>query len=70
MEQLEELLNKATKKQVLTKDRACTDDYWCPCCGRLFDIEVEELYNYCPSCGQALAWFPTHIDETGRQVAD
>lgn len=62
--------NKATKKQVLTNNKPCTDDYYCPCCGRCFDIEFEELYNYCPTCGQALEWFPTHIDETGRRVVD
>ena len=28
----------------------------CPSCDREFEVECEEHYDYCPSCGQKLKW--------------
>lgn len=28
----------------------------CPNCDRRFEVEYEEHYNYCPTCGQRLDW--------------
>lgn len=28
----------------------------CPNCNREFEVENEEHYSYCPSCGQKLKW--------------
>lgn len=29
----------------------------CPSCNREFEVECEEHYDYCPSCGQKLKWW-------------
>lgn len=29
----------------------------CPACNREFEVECEEHYDYCPSCGQKLKWW-------------
>lgn len=28
----------------------------CPNCDRRFEVDHEEHYNYCPTCGQRLDW--------------
>lgn len=28
----------------------------CPICKRIFEVDNEEHYNYCPTCGQKLDW--------------
>lgn len=28
----------------------------CPNCERIFEVDVEEEYKYCPNCGQKLDW--------------
>ena len=28
----------------------------CPNCNREFEVQSEEHYSYCPSCGQKLKW--------------
>lgn len=32
------------------------DTAYCPNCNRAIEIECEELYKYCPTCGQKLDW--------------
>ena len=41
----------------------------CPNCLRKFDIENEEHYFYCPTCGQALDWEEEN-DETDEVIED
>ncbi len=34
-------------------------DFWeCPGCGEQF--EIDDKYNFCPKCGQALEWEENH----------
>ena len=55
-----EKLNKATKPLYEADGYAdgelVYDTAICPNCGRRFDIDYEEKYNYCPDCGQRIDW--------------
>lgn len=37
------------------------DNAVCPNCGRRFEVDNEEHYNYCPTCGQRLDWVSAKI---------
>ena len=60
---------EALKKQILQKVKhqymshygaiTCFDEFLCPVCDYRFsdgDGTVEEYYDFCPCCGQALDW--------------
>ena len=64
-----ELAIEALKKQILQKVKnqfishngviTCFEEFVCPVCGyRISDGDgtVEEYYDFCPGCGQALDW--------------
>lgn len=39
----------------------------CPECGRYFEADREEHYNYCPDCGQKLDWEFRELEEDGEE---
>lgn len=60
---LQKLVDKETPKDVeYTEYDSFADGYpvydtaICPSCDREFEVECEEHYDYCPSCGQKLKW--------------
>lgn len=60
---LQKLVDKETPKDVeYTEYDGFADGYpvydtaICPSCDREFEVECEEHYDYCPSCGQKLKW--------------
>ena len=63
---LKELVDKAIPKQLIYEG----DGYWngqlvydvaiCQNCDRHFEVDGEEHYDYCPSCGQKLDWSDTN----------
>lgn len=61
---LKELVNKETPKDVVYISTVGDSDGYpvydtaiCPNCDREFEVECEEHYDYCPSCGQKLKWW-------------
>lgn len=60
---LKELVNKETPENVEYISTVGDSDGYpvydtaiCPSCDREFEVECEEHYDYCPSCGQKLKW--------------
>ena len=60
---LQELVDKETPKDVeyteydgFADGEPVYDTAICPSCGREFEVECEEHYDYCPSCGQKIKW--------------
>ena len=40
----------------LTPDGSLVVDEWlCPCCNSRYEVDYDE-YEYCPNCGQKIAW--------------
>lgn len=61
---LQELVDKETPKDVEYISTVGDSDGYpvydtaiCPACDREFEVECEEHYDYCPSCGQKLKWW-------------
>lgn len=61
---LKELLSKETLEDVEYISTVGDSDGYpvydtaiCPNCDREFEVECEEHYDYCPSCGQKLKWW-------------
>lgn len=61
---LKELLSKETPEDVEYISTVGDSDGYpvydttiCPACDREFEVECEEHYDYCPSCGQKLKWW-------------
>ena len=61
---LQELVDKETAKDVEYISTVGDSDGYpvydtaiCPNCYREFEVECEEHYDYCPSCGQKLKWW-------------
>lgn len=60
---LQKLVDKEKPKDVeYTEYDGFADGYHvydtaiCPACNREFEVEREEHYDYCPSCGQKIKW--------------
>lgn len=60
---LQELVDKETPDKVEYISTVGDSDGYpvydtaiCPSCDREFEVECEEHYDYCPSCGQKLKW--------------
>lgn len=56
LDTLQELIDKATPKKVIHMaiDDKEADYYYCPNCKA--DVYMDNSYNYCKNCGQALDW--------------
>lgn len=58
---LKELIEKSIPKKPIHHDDSddgeliCSYAY-CPNCKRMFIVECDDWYQYCPTCGQALDW--------------
>lgn len=49
--------NKENDKEIELSTFCYGDEVaMCPRCKRVFKVDVEEHYNYCPTCGQKLNW--------------
>lgn len=64
VELLQQLVDKETPEDVEYISTVGDSDGYpvydtaiCPSCGREFEVECEEHYDYCPNCGQKLKWW-------------
>lgn len=64
VELLQQLVDKETPEDVEYISTVGDSDGYpvydtaiCPNCDREFEVEWEEHYDYCPSCGQKLKWW-------------
>lgn len=74
------IIQELVDKQTLLTVNYITDGYadgypvydtaTCPNCTRVFEIDYEEHYKYCPSCGQHLNWNTENKDEEKVEVED
>ena len=60
---LKESIDKENPEKVYLECPEYGEDGWASCvrCNRIFDLDCEEHYIYCPDCGQRLDW--SDIDE-------
>lgn len=62
---LQELVDREKPRYVNYEYDGCPvyDIARCPECGRYFEADREEHYNYCPDCGQRLNWEFRELEE-------
>lgn len=65
-------MNKGNHQKPLISTRVCykvglikvrSTQAHCPVCSKLIDLNTNNVYNYCPNCGQHLDWTGIHINK-------